>query len=39
MIGLSVKRIGESLVIFGTEGVKEVGKGVKRHWREYQEDI
>jgi len=29
MIGLSVKRIGESIVIFGTEGVKEVGKGVK----------
>jgi hypothetical protein len=28
-LGLSVKRIGESIVIFGTEGVKEVGKGVK----------
>jgi len=29
MIGLSVKRIGESIVILGTEGVKEVGKGMK----------
>ena len=28
-LGLSVKRIGESIVILGTEGVKEVGKGVK----------
>jgi uncharacterized protein involved in outer membrane biogenesis len=28
-LGLSVKRIGESIVIFGAEGAKEVGKGVK----------
>ena len=28
-LGLSVKRIGESIVILGAEGVKEVGKGVK----------
>jgi uncharacterized protein involved in outer membrane biogenesis len=28
-LGLSVKRIGESIVIFGAEGTKEGGKGVK----------
>lgn len=28
-LGLSIKRIGESIVILGAEGVKEVGKGVK----------
>jgi hypothetical protein len=28
-LGLSVKRIGESIVIFGAEGAKEVGKGAK----------
>jgi hypothetical protein len=28
-LGLSIKRIGESIVIFGAEGAKEVGKGAK----------
>lgn len=28
-LGLSIKRIGESVVIFGIEGIKEAGKGVK----------
>jgi hypothetical protein len=27
-LGLSIKRIGESIVIFGAEGIKEVGKGI-----------
>jgi uncharacterized protein involved in outer membrane biogenesis len=28
-LGLSIKRIGESIVTFGAEGVKEVGKGAQ----------
>ncbi len=28
-LGLSVTRIGESIVVFGAEGVKQVGKGLK----------
>lgn len=28
-LGLSIKRIGESVVIFGIEGIKEAGKSVK----------
>ncbi len=28
-LGLSINRIGESIVMFGAEGAKEVGKGVK----------
>lgn len=28
-LGLSIKKIGESIVIFGAEGVKEIEKGVK----------
>ncbi len=28
-LGLSIKRIGESIVIFGIDGAKEAGKGIK----------
>ncbi len=28
-LGLSVTRIGESIIVLGTEGVKQVGKGIK----------
>ena len=27
-LGLSIKRIGESIIVSGAEGAKEVGKGI-----------